>query len=303
MNAITSNLPSSSNITVIIPTKNEEANLPHALASVCDWADAVFVVDSGSTDGTRHIAEQAGATFVDRPWLGHARQKNWALENLPIETDWIFFLDADESIEHDLRDEMLVTSARPIAEVPESGYYINRYFIFLGKRIRHCGYYPSWNMRFFKRGRARYEERDVHEHMIVDGPEGYCKGHMEHNDRRGLEVYMAKHNRYAALEAREMFRLMNGGDGPELDAKFFGNQLQRHRWIKHHLYPRLPAKWLCRFLYMYVIRLGFLDGLTGWRFCLFISSYELLVNLNVAELQVKSQQVKNEGQTSPEPAA
>lgn len=295
MTGATSLEPAHRNITIIIPTRNEEANLGHALASVRAWAAAVFVVDSGSTDRTRQIAEDHGATFVERSWLGHARQKNWAIDNLPIQTEWILFLDADESIEPDLRDELLAISAKPLDQVEESGFYINRYFVFLGKRIRHCGYYPSWNLRFFKRGRARYENRDVHEHMIVDGPVGYCKGHMEHNDRRGLEVYMAKHNRYATLEAREMLRLMEGGDAPELDAKLLGNQLQRHRWIKHYLYPRLPAKWLCRFLYMYVLRLGFLDGLTGLRFCLFIAAYELLVNLNVVELRLRASNAHHAG--------
>src|SRR6059036_3736240 len=107
--------------------------------------------------------------------------------------------------------------------------------------------------------------------MIVDGATGYLKGHMEHNDRRGLEAYMAKHNRYSTLEAAEIVRQQQMGSNGTLDAKFFGNPLQRRRWIKHHLYPRLPAKWLLRFLFMYIVRLGFLDGLTGLRFCLFIS--------------------------------
>ena len=168
-------------------------------------------------------------------------------------------------------------------EVDEAGFYINRYFIFLGKRIRHCGYYPSWNLRFFKRGHARYEERDVHEHMIVDGKSGYTKGHMEHNDRRGIEEYMAKHNRYSTLEARAIVKEMKAPTEESIDAKVFGNPLQRRRWIKHHVYPKLPAKWLFRFLFMYVLRFGFLDGSTGFRFCLFISAYEMLIGLKIIE--------------------
>ncbi len=298
-----------SNITVIMPVKDEELNLPHSLPSVTPWADRVYVVDSGSKDRTRQIATDLGATVVDRPWLGYARQKNWCLNNLEITTDWVLFLDADESILSDLRDQMLKIAARPVADVPESGFYLNRYFIFLGKRIRHCGFYPSWNLRLFKRGRARYEEREVHEHMIVDGPEGFLKGHMEHDDRRGLEVYMDKHNKYSTLEARETIRQMRavkaarqnaeGAQSAEvaegtkgaavgqagLDARFFGNPLQRRRWIKHVLYPKLPAKWLFRFCFMYFLRLGFLDGLTGLRFCLFMSAYELLISLKIIEMQ------------------
>jgi glycosyltransferase involved in cell wall biosynthesis len=274
-----------SNIEVIILARDEELNLPHALRSVLPWARAVHVIDSGSTDRTREIAAEMGARVVQQPWLGYARQKNWALDNIQFQCDWIFILDSDESILPELRDELLAISSRPIEQVPEAGFYVNRYFIFLGKRIRHCGYYPSWNLRFFKRGMARYEEREVHEHMIINGPTGYLKGHMEHYDRRGLEAYMAKHNHYSTLEAREIVRAMQSGPGRQIDATLWGNSLQRRRWIKHYLYPRLPAKWLLRFLFMYVFRLGFLDGLTGLRFCLFISAYELLISLKIAELQ------------------
>lgn len=299
-----------SNITVIMPVKDEELNLPHSLPSVMPWADRVYVVDSGSKDRSRAIATELGAHVVDRPWLGYARQKNWCLDNLELTTDWVLFLDADESILPDLRDQMLAIAARPAADVKESGFYLNRYFIFLGKRIRHCGFYPSWNLRFFKKGRARYEEREVHEHMVVDGPEGFLKGHMEHDDRRGLEVYMDKHNKYSTMEARETIRHMRAAAAPSratrpheaatsdapasaasqapastLDARLLGNPLQRRRWIKHVLYPKLPAKWLFRFWFMYVLRLGFLDGLTGLRFCLFMSAYELLISLKIIEMQ------------------
>lgn len=272
-----------SNIEVLIPVLNEEVNLPHALRSVAPWADAVHIIDSGSTDSTRAVAESFGASVVDRPWLGYAAQKNWALDNLPLKADWILIIDADESVEPDLRDEMLAIARKPVGQTPESGYYINRYFIFLGRRIRHCGYYPSWNLRFFKRGRARYEQRDVHEHMLVDGPTAYLKGHLEHNDRKGLEAYMAKHNRYSTLEAREIVRSMEGGRAASIKASPFGNALERRRWMKHVVYPRLPAKWLARFLYSYLWRLGFLDGLTGLRFCLFLSAYELLISLKIVE--------------------
>ncbi len=296
-----------SNITVIMPVKDERLNLPHSLPSVVAWADRVYVVDSGSKDDTRQIAADLGAVVVDRPWLGYAKQKNWCLDNLDIATDWVLFLDADETILPDLREQLLAVAQRPVDQVSESGFYLNRYFIFLGKRIRHCGFYPSWNLRFFKKGKARYEEREVHEHMVVDGPEGFLRGHMEHDDRRGLEVYMDKHNKYSTMEARETIRQMRaaqasrrdadaakgageggvqaGVQGAGLDARFFGNPLQRRRWIKHVLYPRLPAKWLFRFLFMYILRLGFLDGLTGLRFCLFMSAYELLISLKIIEMQ------------------
>jgi len=273
-----------SNIEVIIPVKNEAKNLPFALASVMEWADKVWVVDSESTDDTRDIAEKAGAEVVVQQWLGYAKQKNWAIQNLDIKADWVFILDADEAILPELRDELLAITSQPTETVKEAAFNINRYFIFLGKRIRHCGYYPSWNVRFFKRGKALYEEREVHEHMVVDGITGALKGHMEHYDRRGLEVYMAKHNRYSTLEAKEILTQLQKKD-ETIDASLFGTAQQRRRWIKQHIYPKLPAKWLCRFFWMYVLRFGFLDGLAGLRFCLFISSYELLISLKMVELK------------------
>jgi glycosyltransferase involved in cell wall biosynthesis len=283
-----------SHVGVLIIAKDEEKNLPYSLASVVEWADVVHVVDSGSIDRTVAIAESFGARVTRQPWLGYARQKNFALESLNWDCRWIFILDADEVILPDLREELLAIASRPLDDTPEAGFHVNRYFIFLGKRIRHCGYYPSWNMRFFKRGRARYEEREVHEHMVADGPLGYLKGHMEHHDRRGLEIYMAKHNRYSTLEAREIVKVMlASGSKAGLDARLLGNSLERRRWIKHYLYPRLPAKWVFRFFYMYILKLGVLDGLAGLRFCLFISAYELLIGLKIAE------QLQEANQTPP----
>ncbi len=292
-----------SNIEFLILTKNEDLNLPYTLDALLPWADRVHIVDSESTDATGAVANRYASRFPDKvnfvvqPWLGYAKQKNWALDNLPFESDWVFIVDADEIVLPELREELLAVAAKDPKAVPQAGFYINRYFIFLGRRIRHCGYYPSWNLRFFKRGKARYEEREVHEHMLVDGPEGYLKGHMEHNDRRGLEEYMAKHNKYSTLEAREIFRVMTGENAKSehLDAKLLGSGLQRRRWIKHHLYPKLPCKWLFRFLWMYVLKLGFLDGITGFRFCLFIAAYEMLIGLKLVELRLEAQETQAGG--------
>jgi len=232
-------------ISILIPTKNEEANLPHALKSVTGWAADIFVLDSGSTDKTRDIALAAGAQFVHHDWEGYARQKNWGLDNLPMAGKWVFILDADEVITPELRDELLAVANADT--VPENGFYINRFFIFLNKRIRHCGYYPSWNLRFFRHGKAHYEERDVHEHMVVNGKVGYLKHDMEHNDRRGMEFYIAKHNHYSTLEARELFKIEQGIHTGTMKFSFWGGPIERRRWIKHKLWPKLPMKWYFRF--------------------------------------------------------
>lgn len=285
------------NVDVMILAFNEEANLPHALESVSGWANRVFVVDSGSTDSTREIARKFGAEVVDRPWLGYAHQKNWALENLSLERDWVLILDADESITPELRREIIEVVSKPVESVEESGFYLNRLFYFLGKPIRHCGYFPSWNLRLFKRGRARYEDRSVHEHMIVDGTTGRLRNLMLHEDRRGLEHYIAKHNRYSTLEARE---LLHGPRENSVRAEQLERSLRLRRWLKYRVLPRLPFAGVWRFLYMYIVRLGFLDGVTGARFCQLLATYDTFISLKLTELRVMRDRENTAEQAQPE---
>jgi len=275
--------PKFSNVDVIILTFNEEVNLPHSLRSVTGWARRVFVVDSGSTDRTKEIAAEFGAEFVHRPWLGYARQKNWAIENLDFESDWILILDADEAITPKLQREIGDVVSKPIETVPESGFYLNRLFYFFGKPIRHCGYFPSWNLRLFKRGHARYEDRSVHEHMIVEGSTGRLRELMLHEDRRGLEHFIAKHNRYSTLEARE---ILHGPRENSVRAEQLERSLRLRRWLKYRVLPRLPFAGVWRFLYMYLLRLGFLDGITGARFCQLLATYDTFISLKMTELRV-----------------
>ncbi len=256
----------------LIPTLNEEENLPFSLES-CRFADRVFVLDSGSTDGTAEVAGKFGAEFIYHPWEGYARQKNWGLDNLPIETDWVFILDADELITPQLHDELQAISSGQ-TRTDNAGFYVNRHFVWRARNIRHCGYYPSWNLRFFRRGRARYEDRDVHEHMIVDGPVGYLRGEMRHEDRRGREYLWEKHLRYAELEAKEMLKAVRGESTGKLPASFFGNSLERRRAVKERVWPYMPGRWLLRFFYMYAVRKGFLDGIAGFDMCMFMAKYE-----------------------------
>lgn len=279
--------PGCAPVDVLIQTYNEEANLPHALASLRGWVNRVFVVDSGSTDRTEAIAREQGADFISHAWEGYARQKNWALANLPFESPWVMILDADEAITPGLRSEITRVCSQPPDEVREAGFYINRYLVFMGHRIRHCGYFPSWNLRLFKTGRARYEDRPVHEHMILDGDAGYLRELMSHEDRRGLEHYIAKHNRYSTLEAETLFfaQKYESGVEPKL---FGGGAIARRRFFRTKIYPKLPAKWLGRFVWMYLINLGFLDGMAGLRFCMLISSHELFTSLKLRELHYQA---------------
>jgi putative colanic acid biosynthesis acetyltransferase WcaF len=280
--ATLSSAPARMPVDVFIQTFNEEINLPHTLATVMGWANRVFVVDSGSTDRTREIAREHGAEVFEHAWEGYARQKNWALANLPFESPWTLILDADEALTPELKREIDQIITKNLDEVRESGFYLNRVFIFMGKEIWHCGYFPSWNLRLFKRGSAKYEDRLVHEHMIVNGPTEYLKHWMIHEDRRGLEHFFAKHNRYSTLEAREFVETPEPWPGLR---RFLTDRTARRRFGKSRMLPLLPVPWIWRLLYMYVIRLGFLDGYAGWMLCNFIGNYEFLVQAKLRELK------------------
>ena len=274
------------NISVLIPTLNEEKNLPFALES-CQFAEKIFVLDCGSTDRTRIVAGEYNAEFMYHEWEGYARQKNWGLDNLPIRTDWVFILDADESFTAPLRDEVIAIAADD-AKTENVGYYINRHFIWQGRKILHCGYYPSWNLRFFRRGRARYEEREVHEHMLIDGPVGYLQGEMRHEDRRGRDYLWLKHLKYAELEAGAMLAAQRVNKASRIRPSLFGNLLERRRAIKEYVWPHLPLRHVFRFIYMYLIKKGFLDGAAGLDMCLFMSRYEREISLRYKELRKKA---------------
>src|ERR1700683_2372576 len=110
---------------VLIQTHNEELNLPQTLASVQGWVNRIFVVDSGSTHKTAQIAQSFGAHVVQKAWQGYARQKNWALANLPFESPWILILDADESVTPKLREEILEVISRPVQNVPQAAFHLN----------------------------------------------------------------------------------------------------------------------------------------------------------------------------------
>jgi glycosyltransferase involved in cell wall biosynthesis len=281
MSSSTTSATAAAPITFFITVKDEQTNLPFALESLKGWVKEIIVLDSGSKDRTKEIALSYGAQFLYHDWLGYAGQKNWGLDNLPMTCPWVFILDADEVITPKLREELTRIATEDTC--PENAFQVNRYFVFLDKRICHCGYYPSWNVRFFRKGKARYEQRDVHERMIVDGKVGFLKHDMEHYDRRGIEYYIGKHNHYSSLEAREMYKLLRGTSN-EVAPSFWGGPSDRRRWIKHNIWPKLPCRWFFRWFYMYILRLGILDGVIGFHFCLFLATYEHQITLKLREL-------------------
>jgi glycosyltransferase involved in cell wall biosynthesis len=276
-------------VSVIVPVKNEAANIARCLEHLA-WADEVFVVDSGSTDATCEIAQRHGARVVQFKWDGqYPKKKNWALKNLPLGNNWVLIVDADELIVPELAAEIGRAVQSPGDRV---GFYINRRFIFLGKWLRHCGYYPSWNLRLIKRGHGEYEkisqtgdtksgDNEVHEHVLCDGPTGWLKNDMIHEAFPTIDVFMEKHNRYSNWEGLVQFEDLGGG----LPARFFGHALERRRFIKR-MVRGLPFRPTLRFLYGYIFRMGFLDGREGYIFCRLLGIYEFLCVAKYKELKI-----------------
>lgn len=275
-------------ISILIPARNEQANIRACVESAA-FAGEIVVVDSGSTDGTREIAASLGARVVDFKWNGaYPRKKNWALANVPWRNEWVFILDADERITPELAAEL-----RRVVDAPEcDGYYVNRRFWFQDGWLLHCGYYPSWNLRFFRHKLGRYEQfeglgdsgsgdNEIHEHVELKGRSGRLRGEMEHFAFPTIDIWVEKHNRYSNWEAR----LLVSASGPAAAGRAaIDPVLARKRRLKY-LAARLPFRPALRFLYHYVIRAGFLDGRRGLVFCRLMAFYEFLSVAKADELR------------------
>jgi glycosyltransferase involved in cell wall biosynthesis len=277
-------------VSIIIPVRNEAANLPRCLDCV-KWAGEIFVVDSCSTDKTAQIAEAHGAEVVQFDFNGTwPKKKNWALENLPFKNEWVFILDADEVLPPEAEQEF----ARAIANAGEiAGYWINRRFMFMGKWLRHS-YYPNWNLRLFRHALGRYEkltdadtrsgDNEVHEHVIVRGQTGRLRCEMDHYAFPSVEVFVEKHNRYSNWEARVSADRQLSGSAAQISS----GHVERRRKLKQ-LSQRLPFRPLLRFLYIYVWQKGFLDGREGYYFARLHAVYEFLSVAKTYELTKQSE--------------
>ena len=283
-------------ISILIPVKNERDNLRPCLES-CRFAADVVVVDSGSMDGTREIAAEFGARVVDFRWNGvFPKKKNWALANVPWQHEWVFILDADERITPELAEDLRqIVAGQPGGAAACDGYYVNRRFWFLDGWLMHCGYYPSWNLRFFRHRLGRYEkltdvetasgDNEVHEHIVVQGETGRLKAEMDHYAFPSVDVFVEKHNRYSNWEARvTLDRALKGSAGQIQSA-----DVGWRRRLKA-LSQKLPFRPLQRFLYVYVFQKGFLDGAEGYYFARLHAFYEFLCVAKTHEL-AKSRRV------------
>lgn len=267
-------------VTVVIAVRNEAANLPQCLTAIQSM-ERVVVVDSGSTDETSDIAESYGAEVWQFEYGGgYPKKRQWALDNVKISTPWVMLLDADEVVPERLLDEIREATQNPNAK---EGYLIRKGFHFLGRRFRFGGFSHA-AVLLFKTGSAKFEhimdenpgglDMEVHERVVVDGDVGQLKTAVIHEDFKGLNAYLARHNQYSDWEAGVRSRYFSEGawGTDTISPKLFGNAQERRRFLKQ-LVCRMPLEHWVWFINHYIVRLGFLEGRPGLIACRIRAQY------------------------------
>ena len=267
-------------ISVVVLTKDEAANIGRCLESV-SWCDDVLVVDSGSTDGTQELAAKAGARVVQRAWDNFANQRNYALDHGALRHRWILHLDADEVVTPELREE-ITAIARSDAGLP--GYRVASRLMMNDSWLRHSGMYPTYQVRFGTREGLRFRMVG-HGQRETLAPEqlGTLRGDLVHyNFSKGLADWLARHERYARDEAQTALR--EGGKRRWSELFTAPDKVQRRRAMKD-LSQRLPLRPMARFIYVYFLRRGFLDGTAGLQYARLMARYQSMIDTNMAELR------------------
>lgn len=270
-------------ITVIVPVKNEEANLANCLSRLQRFAE-VIVVDSSSTDKTPDIAREFGAAYVNFEWDGkYPKKRNWLLLNHEIRNEWVLFLDADEFVD----DAFCDAAENAVKSAAHSGYWLNYTNYFLGRPLKYG--LKQRKLAMFKVAAGLYERIDeadwseldmeIHEHPIIEGSIGEITERIEHNDDRGITKFIDRHRNYAAWEARRLGLLQsNSADGW---SKLTARQKFKYRNITNWWFP-----WFY-FLGQYIGRLGFLDGCAGFYYAFYKAWYFSTIRLLVLEQKIQ----------------
>ena len=281
-------------VTVVILTKNEEANLPDCIRSVEGFAKRVVVVDSYSDDKTEEVAREMGADFYQNRFVDYATQFNWALDNTDITTKWTFRLDADERLTPALCKELTALTEKHDAD-DVNGITMEAWLYFLGRKIKH-GCHNKRKLMLFKTGIGRIENRKMDEHTVLSsGTSVYAKNRFIHYDFKDLTQWIRKMNWYATREMQDYYDFKNGKQA-ELGEKDAAISSTRKK--KFGFYYKLPLffrSWLL-FIYNYVFRLGFLDGKEGFVYhWMYHRWYRALVDAKILEQKITNRPFEETG--------
>jgi glycosyltransferase involved in cell wall biosynthesis len=265
-------------VSVLILTLNEATNIAACLDTL-SWSDDVVVFDSFSKDATAHIARERGARVIQREFDNWSAHQNWAVSNIDFRHPWVLYLDADERCPAELGAEVI---ARALPDAAQSAFRIRRKDFLMGRWLRRAQLYPTWFVRLFRPERIRYE-RLVNPVALVDGPVGSLDAHILHYPfSHGVAHWVARHNAYSDMEARELLKVREGGSYSSARA-LSKDPNERRRALKDVFY-RIPARPLMKFCYYYGWRRGFLDGRAGLMYSTLQAIYEYLIECKYEEL-------------------
>ncbi|MDR3651547.1 MAG: glycosyltransferase family 2 protein [Paludibacter sp.] len=276
-----------STIAAIILTYNEELHIARCINSLKGIVDEIYVVDSFSNDRTIEIVNEFGVKVIQNRFVNQATQFNWALNTCDIESDWILRIDADEYIDN----KNNINLHQKLLDLPSTvtGLLVSRKIIFMGKPLLHGGWYPKWNLRIFRTGIGKCENRWMDEHIILsEGSAVQLQLDFVDNNLNDLSWWIAKHNDYASREAKDFFLTHSSLQVEKsVSAKFWGNDAERKRWLKLK-YMNFPlfVRPFINFIYRYILLRGFLDGKQGliWHFQQGLW-YRFLVDTKIYELK------------------
>ena len=267
------------NVSILILTLNEEMNLPGCLESV-GWSDDIVVLDSISLDRTVEIGTAFGARIVQRKFDDWSSHQNWAVQNIRFKNEWVYYTDADERVTAELKDELLAIANDP--ERRPVAYRLRFKNFFMGKWNKRTSLYPTWVLRFFKPEKVRWE-RLTNPVAVVEGEEGLLVSHFEHYSfNKGLTEWFAKHNAYSSHEALELLKTRSGGI--DWVGLISGGPAIRRKALKALAF-HIPFRPALVFFYLFVVRLGFLDGISGFHYCILRTIYEYMIDVKVLELK------------------
>ncbi|MEO7312948.1 MAG: glycosyltransferase family 2 protein [Chitinophagaceae bacterium] len=267
-------------LTIAIPVRNEEQNLPGCLSAIgTDLAASIVILDSGSTDGTREVAKQFGAAVIDFVWDGKfPKKRNWYLRNHTPSTKWVLFLDADEYLTIDFKDKL----RNALQKTDKVGFWLNYTIFFLGNQLK--GGYSLKKLALFRVGAGEYERIDedkwskldmeIHEHPILEGEVGTIKSKIDHQDFRGVSHYVAKHNEYASWEAG---RFLKAYENEKIAGNWTWKQKFKYRLMRT---PLIGPVFFCG---SYFLMGGFRDGRRGFAFAILKMSYFTQVYCKIKE--------------------
>jgi glycosyltransferase involved in cell wall biosynthesis len=273
-------------ISILVLTKNEEKDLPGCLESV-RWSDDVHVYDSGSSDDTTAIATGAGARVTSRTPVttgelfggDESEHKNWALANIAFRHDWVLHLDADERVTPELAVNLVRCAQEPADKVA----FRVRRRDFWGKTWLKHAVSSSYYIRLFRPDKMHYE-RFINPVSMPQGPVGEVDGFLDHHPfSKGMEHWLARHNSYSTLEARQILENRTVHREFRLRDAFLARDPNERRFHQKELFYRMPARPLVKFLLLYIGKRGFLDGRAGFDYALLQSFYEHMIVMKCRE--------------------